>query len=351
MSKNNNSAGVPNCFKVAGNSYFPFSNDNMVERLPSGIYELEQPFGQPPYLEKLKLNTDRIVDMQGSVTEMVLKEVDQFWSAGVSQKFKDYGLVHKRGILLHGAPGCGKTVTLSQVAKYVEEVGGVVLFNPDVNLLLQFVKLVRRINGDDCKICVMWEEFDSMLQSQESSLLSLLDGELQISNVLYIATTNYISRIPARIKNRPSRFASIIEVGVPSRDARQDFFSKKLIGNDLKYVENFTEITEGFVVDQMKDLIISVCCFGTEPAEAVKKIVEMDSKGVGVDDYTEEEHNKFFLKESAKTNKSKYNLMKAMQQVVEYEQQTKAIDLFSNAYNSNENRDNNSNGDDNNENL
>jgi SpoVK/Ycf46/Vps4 family AAA+-type ATPase len=306
---------APNCFKVVGNMFFPFSNDNIVQKLPPGIYEIEQPFGSPPYLEQLNIKTDNVVQMKGSVTEQVLAEVEKFWSDGVSQKFKDYGLIHKRGILLHGDPGCGKTITLSQVAKYVATNGGIVLFNPGVNALVYMVKRIREINGDGTKICVMWEEFDTMLNRDEAALLSLLDGELQISNVLYIATTNYISKVPARIKNRPSRFARIIEVQRPTKEARLAFFKQKLVGDDKKYIENFAEITEGFVVDQMKDLIISVCCFGTNPAEAVNKILEMSGQSMGEDDYSELKKKEVFNREMESINKEKRETIKTIKNI------------------------------------
>lgn len=291
----NNKVKTPKEYLINGDNYFPNTVARKTDSLPAGAYKCRTTLDGMPYFSPIDILTDKIIDIPNSVTEEIVAEVNQFWSDGVSKKFKEYGLVHKRGILLAGRPGTGKTVTLAKTAEIViEKLNGIVLFNPDADDLSSFLKLIKDIEPER-KILVMWEEFDSILNRSESELLSLLDGEIQVGNIVYLATTNYLSRIPARIKNRPSRFAKVIEVVEPSEEARRAFLEAKLTPADKKkHLEAMIQASEGFVMDQLKDLIISVCCFEYPIAEAVLKIKEMEEESVGIDDYNESQANSVF---------------------------------------------------------
>jgi hypothetical protein len=66
------------------------------------------------------------------------------------------------------------------------------------------------------------EDVDALIERYgESEYLSLLDGEAQVDNVVYVATTNYPERLDARIVDRPSRFDTIRYIGMPSAGARR----------------------------------------------------------------------------------------------------------------------------------
>lgn len=281
-------------YLISGDNYFPNTQASRTACLPAGAYECGITLEGAPYLSPIKITTDTIIDIPNSFTLDVIEEIENFWSTGVSTKFEQYGLVHKRGVILAGKPGCGKTITLAKAAQVViNKFAGVVLFNPDPGNLDAFLRLIKEIEPTK-KVLIMWEEFDSILSFSESKLLSLLDGEIQVGNIMYLATTNYLSKIPARIKNRPSRFARVIEVTEPDETARRAFLKAKLVGDDTQHLEAMVQATEGFVIDQLKDIIISVCCFGYPIAEAVLKIKEMEEDSMGLDDYNEEQAKSVF---------------------------------------------------------
>lgn len=281
-------------YLISGDNYFPNTQAERSTILPPGAYQCKVTMEGAPFFEPISIVTDEIIKIPNSVTEDVVAEVKQFWSNGVSEKFEKYGLVHKRGILLAGAPGTGKTITLANCAEVVvKELEGIVLFNPDPALLPDFLRLIKDIEPNK-RVLVMFEEFDSILSYSESSLLCLLDGETQIGNVVYLATTNYLSKIPSRIKNRPSRFARVIEVVPPDETTRRAYLSAKLQDDDRKHLEPMVQSTEGFVIDQLKDLVISVCCFNRPIDEAIRKIQEMSDNSMGNDDYMEQQAKEVF---------------------------------------------------------
>lgn len=292
-------------YLISGDNYFPNTRAERTEALPAGAYECKITMESAPFFEPISIITDEIIDLPNSAMSEVVTEINNFWSQNVSDKFKQYGLVHKRGIILAGLPGGGKTVVLAKTANMViKELDGIVLFNPPADMLKDYLRIIKDIEPDR-KILVMWEEFDSVLYDYESVLLPLLDGEIQVGNIVYLATTNYISKIPARIKNRPSRFAKVIEVKEPDLETRRKFLEAKLHETDKHLLEPMVQASDGFVIDQLKDMIISTCCFGYSIDQAVRKIKEMQEESVGIDDYQEEQAKSVFqtLKKTNKVNK------------------------------------------------
>ncbi len=285
-------------YLVNGDNYFPNVQSDRTSNLPAGAYECGVMMDGTAFLKPINIVTDKIVDIPDYAINEIVEDVRMFWSDSVTAKFKEYGLVKSRGIIAEGIAGSGKTIALAKTAKMViEEFNGVVLFNPDVSALKEFLRLIKEIEPTK-KIMVMWEEFDSIITHDESTLLSLLDGEIKVDNIIYLATTNYISRIPARIKNRPSRFAKIVNFSTPTKDAREAFLKAKLHTSDMHLLPALLDASDTFVIDQVKDLIISVCCFGYPVGDSVLKIKSMQDESIGVDDYNEQTTKSYF-----KTNK------------------------------------------------
>lgn len=282
-------------YLVNGDNYFPNVQADRTSNLPPGAYECNAMMDGTLYLKPINIVTDTIVDIPDSGINEIVDDVRLFWSDNVTAKFKEYGLVKSRGLIGEGVAGSGKTIALAKTAKMViNEFNGVVLFNPEVDILKEFLRLIKDVEPDK-KIMVMWEEFDGMVGGRsESTLLSLLDGEIKVDNVIYLATTNYISRIPARIKNRPSRFAKIVTFTVPTREGREAFLRAKLHETDMHLLPALLDASDGFVIDQVKDLIISVCCFGYDIGNSVLKIKTMQEESTGIDDYYEEQTKDYF---------------------------------------------------------
>ena len=118
----------------------------------------------------------------------------------------------------------------------------------------------------------------------------MLDGEMQVDNIVYVATTNYINKIPPRIKDRPSRFATVIEVGLPTPDVRRIFIENKTFPDENVDLDLWVKLTEGLTIDQIKDLIISVLCIGNDLKDTVSKLHETrDVKEDSEIDYYDDE--------------------------------------------------------------
>jgi len=138
-----------------------------------------------------------------SRSKIVINEIKSFW--GKEKKFREYGISYKRGILLWGPAGSGKSCTLQLVTQDVVERGGVCLNFDSPNLFKIGMRLLRKIQKDT-PVVVLMEDIESILRSyNESEILNILDGIEDMDKVLFLATTNYPEELGSRIINRPSR--------------------------------------------------------------------------------------------------------------------------------------------------
>lgn len=262
------------------NNAFEFATDfKQYKKLPSGVYNVTVDMQGRIYLTPENIQTETLIQLQDSVMADIYKNVDNFLTPKIKEGFDRYGLVYKRGFLLYGPPGTGKTSLLNQVINLcVEQKDIIVLRNPRPDLVNMVVQSVNTIEETKRTFMIIWEEFEGTVHKHEAYLLNLLDGLTQVQNVVYFATTNYIDKIPSRIRNRPSRFADVIEIGFPNRESRKTFLEAKLHKTDKIDVELWADLTEGLTLDHLKDLIISVCVIGLSFDVALTKVKKLKTE-------------------------------------------------------------------------
>lgn len=271
--------GKYNTFIETGDSFVAYKVDGTYPELPSGAYAPDYDHDRDQVIfNKLKLNSDNIIDLPSKEYTFVTEQMRHFLKPETKQRYLENGFLYKRSVMLHGKPGTGKTVIVNRVTQEALSKGAVVLFNPEPTHMHLFFEALEATAPDKLTLVIL-EEFEDLLQNtnREKALLSLLDGEIQKNNIIYLATTNYLDQVPVRMQ-RPGRFSSIIEVGFPSAEARGVYLKAKRV--DLSSVSRWVEITDGFSIDELKETVLATTCLDEKLETVVDRLKELKSRGL-----------------------------------------------------------------------
>jgi hypothetical protein len=258
-----------------------------VPKLGAGVYEIGVVQETITFIPK-EIITDDIIHFDDSKSSEIISDIERFWS--MKERFLRYGLTFKRGFLLHGPPGSGKTATVNLVIADMINRGGIVIINSHFGIVSQGLFMLRDIEPDR-PVVVIWEDIDGMLGGgNDHTALALLDGESQLDNIVFIASTNYPERLAQRLKNRPSRFDKVIHIGMPSPSARRAYIRSR-VKEEMTEADltSWVQKTAGLSIAHIKELIISVFCYGSDIDESIARLRKMaeavssDDKGYGAE--------------------------------------------------------------------
>lgn len=244
--------------------------------IPAGIYQCEHDDRRGPHLSRMRVDADNLLELPGSHTVGVLDEVRRFWQ--LENRFNALGLIHKRGVLLHGPAGSGKTAIVRQVMDVVTAThGGIAIYVNHPGMAAMCLQVVRRLEPRR-PIAMVMEDLDTLLHHHsEAQFLSLLDGETQVANVVFIATTNYPEKLDRRFTDRPSRFDLMVEVAMPSAEVRRGYLAARVPELDQRELDNWTNASEGFGFAHLRELVVLCRIYDYEVGAAVRRLHEMRS--------------------------------------------------------------------------
>ncbi|MDI6884972.1 MAG: CDC48 family AAA ATPase [archaeon] len=178
--------------------------------------------------------------------------------------FKYADVKPPKGILLHGAPGTGKTLIAKAVANEMQSnfisVKGPQLISKYVGESERGIREIFRKARAATPCILFFDEIDSIAPVRGhgsdsgvterviSQMLTEMDGLEELKGVVVLAATNRIDIVdPALL--RPGRFDLIIELPMPDERARYEIFKvhtkKKPISKDIR-LEELAKMTEGF---------------------------------------------------------------------------------------------------------
>ncbi len=178
--------------------------------------------------------------------------------------FSRLGVEPPKGVLLHGPPGCGKTLLAKAVAN---ESGAhfISLAGPEImsKWYGQSEENLRKVFDEAEKnspAIIFIDEVDSIAPKREevtgeverrvvSQLLTVMDGLKSRGRVVVIAATNRPNAIDPALR-RPGRFDREIEIPVPDKKGRKEVLQIHTRNMPLEKnvdVDKLAEITYGFV--------------------------------------------------------------------------------------------------------
>lgn len=225
--------------------------------------------GATPRIE-VGLGYDSVGGMEKTVTlmrelvELPLRFPELWTTAGVPTP---------KGVLLHGPPGCGKTLIANAL---VEETGAhiVIINGPEImakkggesesNLRQAFEEAQEKAPS-----IIFMDELDSIAPKRDqaqgetekrvvSQLLTLMDSLKTNSNVMVIGATNRPNVIESALR-RPGRFDRELEIIIPDEDGRHEIL--KIKTKDMKLADNvdlfqIARDTHGYVGADLQQLTL-----------------------------------------------------------------------------------------------
>ena len=203
--------------------------------------------------------------LPGVLKAEVLADLGRFFESRTL--YESLGVVWKRGLLLTGPPGNGKTYLIKTV---VAQLGKPCLyvksfkserFTEETNITRIFNQARR---AAPCVLVL--EDLDALVTGENRSfLLNELDGFANNRGILTLATTNHPDRLDPALVDRPSRFDRTYHFPLPDADSRRLFLDRWLAQVPNEYGKavsehvrtELTESTEGFSFAYLKELFLS----------------------------------------------------------------------------------------------
>jgi len=204
------------------------------------------------------------INLMREIVELPLRFPELWTTAGVNTP---------KGVLLHGPPGCGKTLIANAL---VEETGAhvVVINGPEImarkggeseaNLREAFEEAQRMAPS-----IIFMDELDSIAPKRDSAqgetekrivsqLLTLMDSLKASSNVMVIGATNRPNVIESALR-RPGRFDRELEIPIPDEDGRLEILrikTKDMGMDESVNLEQIARDTHGYVGADISQLTL-----------------------------------------------------------------------------------------------
>ena len=174
------------------------------------------------------------------------------WPIKYPNRFKQVGIEPPKGVLLYGAPGCGKTLLAKAVATEGEmnfiSIKGPEIFSKWVGESEKAIREIFRKGRMAAPSVIFIDEVDSIIPRRGagysdsgvtsrviSQLLTEMDGLESLQNVMVIAATNRPDILdPAML--RPGRFDRLIYVPAPDEDSRLEIL--KIYTKDMPLADD-----------------------------------------------------------------------------------------------------------------
>lgn len=198
----------------------------------------------------LDMPEPKFIDTKGISKEMLVypKDVEDqvetslFTPIERVQDCINNGIPVKRGVLLGGKYGCGKTLAATVASKLAVDNGVTYLYVPRADELADAIEFAKQYSKTACVI--FCEDIDRSLAGERSvkidDILNILDGiDTKNSRIITVLTTNHIENInPAML--RPGRLDAVINVTAPDAEAAQRLV--RLYGEDT--IDADTDLTQ-----------------------------------------------------------------------------------------------------------
>ena len=193
----------------------------------------------PRFIDTSKVDESKVI-LNDDVMAQVIDSV--FVPMEMSQRCREFGIPLKRGVLLSGRYGTGKTLVSLITASKCEQNGWTYIYVSKAAHLQQAILFAQQYQP----AVVFAEDIDRATEGEErtediDAILNTLDGvDTKNSELLVVLTTNHIEKINKAML-RPGRLDAVITLPPPDADSVQKLI--RMYGGSLvEGVENLSQV-------------------------------------------------------------------------------------------------------------
>lgn len=257
-------------------SYIPMVSIPTVQKIPPGYYKVDYiPMSGDYQCTPIEITSDELIKFTDDCITDLMDEISLFWDS--KDLYKKHNMIHKRGILLEGYAGTGKSSIITLLGGEIIDRGGVVFKITDVKNFfeyLEFIKYYFRKIEPDTPVITIIEDIDQYVEISDS-LLDFMDGKSNINNNILLCTSNNLSEVPDTFL-RPSRIDYRVEIPLASEQSRREYFTYKQVPEED--LEDLVNLSDKFTLAELKELFISVYILKKTIQESVNKIQKPKGK-------------------------------------------------------------------------
>ena len=201
----------------------------------------------------------------------VKNDILSFFTDKTKEIYKNLELPFKRGVILYGEPGNGKSAMIREMIRTTP--------NDVIKIIIRRVSALQDVLSsliaelDGRQAIIIMEDIDSMIDARNrSDILNVLDGTDVNSGIYLIGTTNYPEKLDGGFMNRAGRFDKAYKIDNPGKETRRLFFESRNLdkvlsgykinknnkGTKKDLVKLFVKYSDDIPMASLKELITSV---------------------------------------------------------------------------------------------
>ena len=168
----------------------------------------------------------------------------------------------KRGLLLYGPPGVGKTHTVRYLVGELTDTTIVELSGDTLHAIKQACSIARTLQP----AMIVVEDVDLIAEQRDHyggdtpllfTLLNEMDGLDEDADVVFLLTTNRADLLEPALASRPGRVDQAVHIDLPDRDARRrlvGLYTGALAVDDSR-LDDVLDRTDGVTASFLKELL------------------------------------------------------------------------------------------------
>ncbi|WP_300676995.1 ATP-binding protein [Nocardioides sp.] len=179
-----------------------------------------------------------------------------------SSRLRAAGQHLKRGLLLYGPPGVGKTHTVRYLMGELRDTTIVQLTGETLGAIRDACSIARTLQP----AMIVVEDVDLIAQERDHysgegqllfTLLNEMDGLDEDADVVFLLTTNRADLLEPALASRPGRVDQAVHIDLPDRTARQRLMElyRGCLDVDLSGIDEILDRTEGVTASFLKELL------------------------------------------------------------------------------------------------